>query len=64
MKAVVYRGLGKVALESVPDPIPKQPTDAIIRIKLQVLFAAQTRILSHEARRFLLVQGYSGVNLW
>ena len=32
MKAVVFRGVGKVALETVPEPRIQQPTDAIIRI--------------------------------
>lgn len=32
MKAVVYRGVGNVKLETVPDPSVEQPTDAIIRI--------------------------------
>jgi threonine dehydrogenase-like Zn-dependent dehydrogenase len=32
MKAVIYRGVGDVALEVVPDPKIQQPTDAVIRI--------------------------------
>lgn len=32
MKAVVYRGVGDVALETVPEPKPQQPTHAIVRI--------------------------------
>lgn len=32
MKAVVFRGIGKVAFENVPEPTIKKPTDAILRI--------------------------------
>jgi threonine dehydrogenase-like Zn-dependent dehydrogenase len=32
MKAVVWRGVGDVRLEEVPDPQIQQPTDAIVRI--------------------------------
>jgi threonine dehydrogenase-like Zn-dependent dehydrogenase len=62
MKAVVYHGIGKVALESVPDPKLKQPTDAIIRITSSAICGTdlhfirgtapgvkEGRILGHEA---------------
>lgn len=32
MRAVIYHGKGDVRVESVPDPIIEQPTDAIVRI--------------------------------
>ena len=32
MKAVVFKGIGDIALETVPEPKIKEPTDAIIRI--------------------------------
>lgn len=32
MRAVVYRGIGDIALEEVPDPTIEAPTDAIVRI--------------------------------
>lgn len=32
MKAVVFRGIGDIALEDVPEPQLKQPTDVILRI--------------------------------
>src|SRR4051812_46986608 len=32
MKAVVYRGVGDIGIESVPDPSISQPTDAVVRI--------------------------------
>jgi len=62
MKAVVYRGLGKVSLEKVPDPKLKDPTDAIIRITSSAICGTdlhfirgtmpgvkEGRILGHEA---------------
>lgn len=32
MKAVVFRGIGDIRIENVPDPRIQQPTDAVIRI--------------------------------
>jgi threonine dehydrogenase-like Zn-dependent dehydrogenase len=32
MRAVVFRGIGDIALEDVPEPRLKQPTNAILRI--------------------------------
>ncbi|HQT76456.1 MAG TPA: alcohol dehydrogenase catalytic domain-containing protein, partial [Rhodopila sp.] len=32
MKAVVFRAIGDIALEDVPEPTLKEPTDAIIRL--------------------------------
>lgn len=32
MKAVVFRGVGDIALEEVPDPQIEEPTDAVIRV--------------------------------
>jgi len=32
MKAVVFRGVGEVALKTVPEPKLQQPTEAIVRI--------------------------------
>jgi threonine dehydrogenase-like Zn-dependent dehydrogenase len=32
MKAVVWHGVGKIALEDVPDPAPSDPADAVVRI--------------------------------
>lgn len=62
MKAVVYRGLGKVALEDVPEPKIKEPTDAIVRITASAICGTdlhfirgsfpgvkEGRILGHEA---------------
>lgn len=62
MKAVVFRGIGKVSLEKVPDPKLKDPTDAIIRITSSAICGTdlhfirgtmpgvkEGRILGHEA---------------
>jgi hypothetical protein len=32
MKAVVWHGVGKIALDEVPDPVRSDPADAIVRI--------------------------------
>ncbi|MGH2768693.1 MAG: alcohol dehydrogenase catalytic domain-containing protein, partial [Actinomycetota bacterium] len=32
MKAVVFKGIGKVAVEEVADPVIVEPTDAIVRV--------------------------------
>lgn len=61
MKALVYHGPGKKALEEVPDPRIIQPTDVIVRIdttticgtdlhilKGHVPAVAEGRILGHE----------------
>lgn len=62
MKAVVYRGVGDVALETVPQPKLRQPTDAVIRITASAICGTdlhfirgtfpgvkEGRILGHEA---------------
>jgi threonine dehydrogenase-like Zn-dependent dehydrogenase len=62
MKAVVFHGIGTVALDSVPDPAIKKPTDAIIRITASAICGTdlhfvrgtfpgvkEGRILGHEA---------------
>ena len=32
MKAVVYRGIGDIRIEDVPEPRIQEPTDAIVRL--------------------------------
>jgi threonine dehydrogenase-like Zn-dependent dehydrogenase len=62
MKAVVFRGVGKIALEDVPEPKLKEPGDAIIRITSSAICGTdlhfirgtapgvkEGRILGHEA---------------
>jgi len=62
MRAVVFRGIGDVALETVPDPSIKEPTDAVVRITASAICGTdlhflrgtfpgvkEGRILGHEA---------------
>jgi len=62
MKAVIYRGVGEVALETVPEPALQQPTDVIVRITSSAICGTdlhfirgtfpgvkEGRILGHEA---------------
>lgn len=62
MKAVIFRGIGDVALENVPMPKIQQPTDAIVRITSSAICGTDLhflrgtfpgvkkgRILGHEA---------------
>jgi threonine dehydrogenase-like Zn-dependent dehydrogenase len=62
MQAVIYRGVGDVALETVPEPKIQQPTDAIVRITASAICGTdlhfirgtfpgvkEGRILGHEA---------------
>lgn len=62
MKAIVFHDIGKIALEDVPEPKIKEPTDAIVRITASAIcgtdlhFVRGTfpgvkpgRILGHEA---------------
>lgn len=76
MKAVVFRGVGDVALESVPEPKIQQPTDAIIRITASAICGTdlhfvrgtlpgvkEGRILGHEAVGIVEEAGKSVRNL-
>ncbi len=76
MKAIVYGGIGKVALKSVPDPKIKQQTDAIIRITSSAICGTdlhfirgtalgmkEGRILGHEAVGIVEEVGRSVRNL-
>jgi threonine dehydrogenase-like Zn-dependent dehydrogenase len=62
MKAVIYRGVGDVALDNVPDPKMKEATDAIVRVTASAICGTdlhflrgtfpglkEGRILGHEA---------------
>ena len=76
MKAVVFRGVGNVALETVPEPKIQQPTDAIIRITSSAICGTdlhfvrgtlpgmkEGRILGHEAVGIVEEVGKSVRNL-
>lgn len=76
MKAVVFRGIGDISLESVPDPKIKKPTDAIIRITASAICGTdlhfirgtlpgvkEGRVLGHEAVGIVEEVGKSVRNL-
>jgi alcohol dehydrogenase len=45
MKALVYRGLNKIALEDKPKPSIRDPTDAIVKIKYTTICGSDLHIL-------------------
>lgn len=76
MKAVVFGGVGKVSLETVPDPKLQKPSDAIIRIASSAICGTdlhfirgtaagmkEGRILGHEAVGIVEEVGKSVRNL-
>ena len=76
MKAIIFRGIGKVALETVPEPKIKNPADAIIRITSSAICGTdlhfvrgtaagvkEGRILGHEAVGIVEEVGRSVRNL-
>jgi len=44
MKAMVYRGVGKILLEDVPRPTILEPTDAIVRVTLTAICGSDLHI--------------------
>lgn len=48
MKALVYHGPGKKALEEVPDPKILQPTDAIVRVETTTICGTDLHILKGD----------------
>lgn len=76
MKAVVYRGIGNIVLEDVPEPEIQEPDDAIIRIAASAICETdlhlvrdtfpgvkEGRILGHEAVEIIEEVGISVRNL-
>lgn len=76
MKAVIYRGVGNVALEDVPEPKIQKPTDAIVRVTSSAICGTdlhfvrgtfpgmkEGRILGHEAVGIVEEVGNSVRNL-
>ena len=49
MKAVVFRGIGKIRLDDVPEPKIEQPTDAIVRLTVSAVCR-----YPREAKRYYL----------
>ena len=48
MKALVYRGPGQRAWETVPDPTIRRPTDAIVRIDSSTICGTDLHILKGD----------------
>jgi alcohol dehydrogenase len=48
MKALVYHGPGQRAWETVPDPVVKEPTDAIVRIDSSTICGTDLHILKGD----------------
>jgi threonine dehydrogenase-like Zn-dependent dehydrogenase len=44
MKAVTFRGEGRVELESIPDPRIESPTDAIVRVSLSAICGSDLHV--------------------
>lgn len=76
MKAIVYRGIGEIALEDVPEPKIQQPSDAIVRITSSAICGTDLhflrgtfpgvkrgRVLGHEAVGIVEEAGKSVRNL-
>lgn len=41
MKAVVWNGPGDIALSDVPDPTPRDPGDAVVRLAVSAICGAE-----------------------
>jgi alcohol dehydrogenase len=46
VKALVYHGLGAASWDTVPDPVPADPTDVVVRVDAAGVCASDLRILS------------------
>lgn len=49
MRAVVYEGIGRVALRTVPDPALEEPTDAIVRVTISAICGSDLHFLHGKA---------------
>ncbi|HEX9123870.1 MAG TPA: alcohol dehydrogenase catalytic domain-containing protein [Actinomycetota bacterium] len=49
MRAIVYRGIGRVAVEDVPDPRVMEPSDAVVRVRLSAICASDLHFLHGKA---------------
>lgn len=49
MRAVVYRGIGRVAVEDVPDPRILESTDAVLRVRTSAICASDLHFLHGKA---------------
>ncbi len=48
MKALIYQGPGKKALEDRPSPSIKEPTDAIVKVKKTTICGTDLHILKGD----------------
>ena len=48
MKALVYHGPGQKAWEEVPDPVLKDPTDAIVKVETTTICGTDRHILKGD----------------
>jgi threonine dehydrogenase-like Zn-dependent dehydrogenase len=65
MKAVVWRGVGEVALEDVPDPKIEQPFDAIVRITTSAICGTDLHFVRGTMSDFKpgTILGHEGVGV-
>jgi threonine dehydrogenase-like Zn-dependent dehydrogenase len=64
MKAVVYRGMEHVAVENVPDPVIKAPTDSIVRITVAAICGSNLHSYHREVPDLAgAVMGHEGVGV-
>ena len=49
MRAVVYRGVGVVEVDDVPDPEIVEPTDAIVRVGLTAICGSDLHLFHGKA---------------
>src|ERR1035437_4505231 len=65
MKALVYHGPGKLALEDKPMPIIKTPTDAIVRITTTTICGTDLHILKGDVPTITdgRILGHEGVGI-
>ena len=50
MKAVVFAGAGRVGLADVPDPVLREPTDAIVRVQRAAICGTDLHIVGHPGQ--------------
>jgi hypothetical protein len=46
MKAVVFHGIGDIRVHDVPDPVIKDPTDAIVRLTSSAICGTAVALVS------------------
>ncbi len=65
MKALVYRGSGKLALEDTPKPVISDPTDASVRITKMTICGTDLHIKKGDVPRVTegRILGHEGVGV-